>query len=99
MVFELSGREGGEWDKLRVTEVSFDGKHRSHYIGNPIDEFDTIRYYMQVVGFRDLRAPIRDWGLCVREKMKDMVKERLEPTKQRYIALLRGYLNKTGRRV
>ncbi len=87
MIFELAGKEGGAWDDLKVTEVSFNGKRRSHYIGKPLWKDDIIRYYVKVVGFSDIIAPKRNWGICLRKK----------PNKKEYEELLKNYLKLSKR--
>lgn len=65
LFFELSGGEGTDWKDMAVTEVSFNGKNRSHYFGGK--KVGTIRFYVKVVGFRDVLAPQRNWGRSFRE--------------------------------
>jgi len=70
MVFEFSLKEGADFETMKLTEVAFDGENRSHYLGKKQDAFDTIRFYLKPVGFRDLVAPMRNWGTSFRPDAK-----------------------------
>lgn len=49
-VFRLSGREGCDFDKLKVAGVEWKGNKND------------INFYVEVVGFEDLKSKKRNWG-------------------------------------